>query len=66
MAVVSHTRELKQVLFSQLDCIKDNKITDDVIESLLLTCGDSMLLAALDLIDSNEGKPCRAHCCIGS
>ena len=48
-------RELERVIRSQLNEIKDGHLSDETIESLLLTCGDSMLLAALDLIDSREG-----------
>ena len=47
--------ELERVIRSQLNEIKDGHLSDETIESLLLTCGDSMLLAALDLIDSREG-----------
>lgn len=51
-----HTPELRRILFSQLSNIKPaSRLDDEVIESLLLTCGDSMLLAALDLIDAQEG-----------
>ena len=60
----SHSRQLADVLFSQLEAITDKQLTDEMIESLLLSCGDSMLLASLDLIDSNEGAECirRIHC----
>ena len=50
-----HSEALRVLLAAQLADIKDATLTDDNVESLLLTCGDSMLLAALDLIDSNEG-----------
>ena len=48
-------RKLGDVIFSQLDAFRDNQLSDEIIESLLLSCGDRMLLACLDLIDSNEG-----------
>lgn len=51
----SHTTKLGAVLYSQLDSIQNNELSDALIESLHLSCGDSMLLASLDLIDSNEG-----------
>ncbi len=54
---MGHRSELKTLLFSQLDAIENHKLTDELIESLCLACGDSMLLAALDLIDSKEGAP---------
>lgn len=50
-----HVSILSDLLTAQLAEIRDNQLTDDNIESLLLTCGDSMLLAALDLVDSKEG-----------
>jgi hypothetical protein len=53
------SRELERVIRSQLNDIKDGHLGDETIESLLLTCGDSMLLAALDLIDSREGTRAR-------
>lgn len=50
-----HLKALRRVLFSQLDTIQGKTLSEDVVESLLLTCGDSMLLAALDLVDSADG-----------
>lgn len=52
-----HLLALKRVLLSQLDAIQNRNLSEDNIESLLLTCGDSMLLAALDLVDSADGEP---------
>lgn len=64
MVMPTSSRELERVIRSQLDETKDARLSDHLIESLLLTCGDSMLLAALDLIDSREGKfvPAQAQC----
>lgn len=55
-AEVSHSLALQRVLFSQLAAIEGNKLSEEDVESLLLICGDSMLLAALDLVDSNDGE----------
>jgi hypothetical protein len=57
-----HIQALRRVLFAQLATIQDTKLSEEVIESLLLTCGDSMLLAALDLIDSADGKLINLKC----
>lgn len=53
---VHHSRELRTLLRAQLSGIVDGQLDHATIESLLTTCGDSTLLAALDLIDSNEGR----------
>lgn len=48
--------QLRHVLFSQLDTIQDRRLSDETVEALLTICGDSMLLAALDLVDSADGE----------
>jgi hypothetical protein len=54
----AHLSTLRRVLFSQLHTIQGKTLSEETVESLLLTCGDSMLLAALDLVDSADGKHC--------
>jgi hypothetical protein len=51
-----HLKTLRRVLFSQLATIQGKTLTEETVESLLMTCGDSMLLAALDLVDSADGE----------
>lgn len=51
-----HLKVLRRVLFSQLATIQGKTLTEETVESLLMTCGDSMLLAALDLVDSADGE----------
>jgi hypothetical protein len=55
MTKKTHVGALADVLFAQINAIQNKTLTDEAIEGLLLLCGDGMLLAALDLIDSNEG-----------
>lgn len=52
----AHLQTLRRVLFSQLHTIQGKVLTEETVESLLLTCGDGMLLAALDLVDSADGE----------
>lgn len=52
----AHIKTLRRVLFSQLQGVQGQTLSEETVESLLLTCGDSMLLAALDLVDSADGE----------
>lgn len=51
-----HLDALRRILFSQLNAIQNRSLSEETVESLLLVCGDSMLLAALDLVDSGDGE----------
>lgn len=51
-----HLDSLRRILFSQLNTIQNRSLSEETVESLLLVCGDSMLLAALDLVDSGDGE----------
>ena len=41
----------------QLADVRDGKLSDDNIMQFYYSCGESMIVAALNLLDHRDGKP---------